>query len=375
MTGKSVLTRGAVIDFLDEIRKPNGNKKSNTKTFEDVVPDALEKLGLKGTLNTTALEKLLVNLILNIYDVEKTENNKKRETAKNRDASLLMFGLLDGYYHTEEKDGKKVNVSSEERNERYLNDSDFIKLDYPGEGTYQEIKIKDKERKTKSNSAQPRPLNKLTKIAGDCKIKISRELFKLIEGGSYKKYMDESQGPDNVVTPINLPKPYYTLDNFSPISESESALADNLADDDTAGKNEGSIAPVPAKIPWRLKLPIILAGIAMVPLISALSIIIYNYLTTPPEIEEIAAKTNILVSPGEKEYLELDIHPNSADWGQLGSKIGNEDLVGITNDWCAVGLDGLGDKDSDSTSIVIWGGKAEPALVTVTVVKPGSRGK
>ena len=234
MKEKFTLTEFNIVYVLDEIRKPNGNKKSNTKTFEDIVPAVWKKLGLGKNPYPIALEKLLINLILNIYDVEKAGNiEEKRETAQNRDASLLMFGLLDGYYHTKEKDGKKVNVLSEERNESYLNDSDFIKLDYPGEGTYQEIKIKDKKRKIKSNSAQPRPLNKLTKIAGGCKKEIGINLFELIKTESYKEYMG------NTETPVDLPKPYYTLENFQPKAlESKSAPTDNSSEDDNIAQEE-----------------------------------------------------------------------------------------------------------------------------------------
>lgn len=250
MAEKGVQTSDVVIDFLDEIRKPNGNKKSNTKTFEDIVPGAWGKLKLEETLDSVALEKLLINLILGIYDVEKATNNEeKRQTAQNRDVSLLMFGLLDGYYHTGEENGKKVDITSEKRYERYLNKGDFIKLDYPGEGTYQEIKAKDKKRNTKSKSAQPRPLNKLTKIAGDCKVEISRKLFELIKDGSYRQYIREVQGTDTVDASIILPKAYYTPNNFSPISEPESSQTDNSAeDDDIAQKESESENPAPESV-------------------------------------------------------------------------------------------------------------------------------
>lgn len=109
MKEKFTLTEFNIVYVLDEIRKPNGNKKSNTKTFEDIVPAVWKKLGLGKNPYPIALEKLLINLILNIYDVEKAESIKeKRETSKNRDISLLMFGLLDGYYHTKEKMAKRL---------------------------------------------------------------------------------------------------------------------------------------------------------------------------------------------------------------------------------------------------------------------------
>ena len=48
------------------------------------------------------LERLLINLILTMYDAgQTTSNEEKRNKAKQRDFSLLMFGLLDKYRHTE----------------------------------------------------------------------------------------------------------------------------------------------------------------------------------------------------------------------------------------------------------------------------------
>ena len=164
------------------------------------------------------------------------------------------------------------------------------------------------------------------------------------------------------------------VDNLQPASTNKLTVEDSTKQED-AEENPPKPAPTPAKIPWRLRLPIILASVVAVSLISVLSILIYQYIVTPPEIKQISAKTEVLVRPGEKEDLALDVYPDSADWGQLSSKIGNKEIVGVTNDWWVVGLDGLGNNDSDNTAIVIWGGKAEPALITVTVVKPGSRGK
>lgn len=81
-----------------------------------------------------------------------------------------------------------------------------------------------------------------------------------------------------------------------------------------------------------------------------------------------------LVHPGSKEDLELDVDPDEADWTQLNFKINNKDIVDVTDDWWAVGLDGLGDKEFDNTSITIWSdGEAEPVSVDVVVEKPGNR--
>ncbi len=94
-----------------------------------------------------------------------------------------------------------------------------------------------------------------------------------------------------------------------------------------------------------------------------------------PLIKTIDAERYILVTPGDKKDLGLEISPAEASIDGLHSKVDNENLVAVTDDWWAVGLDGLGDKDSDDTVIVIWGGEAEPAIVNVIVEKPGSRGK
>ena len=189
-----VLNKDSVKKVLDLLRKPNGNKKSNAKKFEDVVPVAWKKLGLKGNPSPVDLEKLLINLILKLYDVENAEDiEEKPKIAQKRDFSLLSFGLLDGYYHTEEKNGKKVNIPSEERYERYLNDGYFIEFRYSDEGSYQDIKIKDKNRNIIAKSAQPRPLNNLTKIAGECKDEIAKELLKLIKEEKYKQILGSKQ--------------------------------------------------------------------------------------------------------------------------------------------------------------------------------------
>ena len=400
-----VLNKDSVKKVLDLLRKPNGNKKSNAKKFEDVVPVAWKKLGLKGNPSPVDLEKLLINLILKLYDVENAEDiEEKPKIAQKRDFSLLSFGLLDGYYHTEEKNGQKVNIPSEERYERYLNDGYFIEFRYSDEGSYQDIKIKDKNRNIIAKSAQPRPLNNLTKIAGECKDEIAKELLKLIKEEKYKQYIDKSQGTDNTDTPLVLPKPCYTLKNFPPKvseSESESDPTDNPSRDDNIAQEESdpenstgaenfsvqepeedpyvelSIKyPIFINIkmrPWQLKMFIVFI-ITIIVSVCGLSILVYNHIITPPPIEKINVKTNILVHPGSKEDLELDVDPDEADWTQLNFKINNKDIVDVTDDWWAVGLDGLGDKEFDNTSITIWSdGEAEPVSVDVVVEKPGNR--
>lgn len=94
---------------------------------------------------------------------------------------------------------------------------------------------------------------------------------------------------------------------------------------------------------------------------------------TPP-IEEITAKPEIILMPGQKEDLELGVSPDEADWTDLHCKIDNESLVAVTNNWEAVGLEIGPEEDGNATIITIWGGEAEPAIINVTIEKPGGRG-
>lgn len=400
MEEKFVLTNATVISILDDIRKPNGNKKSNTKSFEDIVPIVWKGLGLKGTPNPAALEELLVNLILRLYDVEKTENNEKmRKTAQNRDISLLMFGLLDGYYHTEEKNGKRVNVLSEERYERYLNDGDFIELDYPGEGSYQEIKIKDKERKTKSKSAQPRPLNKLTKIAGVCRVEIGEKLFELIRDKSYKEYMGGMREKDNAETLIDLPKPYYTLENFPPMEISpELGLIDSPDEERTdkthpepkkhmlgilrSGIKKSQLLILSNGIE-KIQLLILISGITIVCVILALTV--YNHSGSEGtvfsgdvsvkehealEVDSIEIlNKNIYLAPGTDAYLEMNIDPDSVQREDL--EYGSSDRTVVTTEkHHIIAHEGWREDADHNIVITVQGGLMAEDKAYVTVINP-----
>lgn len=103
-------------------------------------------------------------------------------------------------------------------------------------------------------------------------------------------------------------------------------------------------------------------------LLSIFLYILYN-MVTHPSIKKIEAKENVLVYIGKTEDLGLDVRPKNADKENLKYKIYNEDIVVKADDWHIVGLDGLGDKNSDETSITIWGGSADPVTIHVEVIR------
>lgn len=373
MNGGNLMSADTINGLLTNMRGPSGTKADgeDNKFFKYYLPDAWEVFGFTCKQDLLSFEAFLIEAITcAIIPKPGTVSKERYKVAMRRkDICLLSFGLLAGYYHTS-KDG--VQYSASERHTQYLqkNMSDFIAITYfdsllPNDYDVDMYQKKAKDIIPKDDERCRRLVAGYLSKENNCQ--------KCLAAG-VKKFIKENEKGEKY---IDLPKPCYTLDNFLP-PNANSAEEDNDGQDEITEKPPKfptSIFSPWARIPWRFKLPIILASIVAVPLISVLSILIYQYKVTPPEIKQISAKTEVLVGPGEKEDLALDVYPDSADWGQLSSKIGNKEIVGVTNDWWVVGLDGLGDNDSDNTAIVIWGGKAEPALITVTVAKPGSRGK
>ncbi|EOS33755.1 hypothetical protein C804_01980 [Lachnospiraceae bacterium A4] len=238
-------------DELDTLRKPNGNKPKREispdekfNTIDDVVPKVWKELGLEGRPKTKLVELLLIGLIedqFGDWDTEKHAQDRRKK-AKMRDVTLLSFGLLDEYYHTD-------IIWSEDRYETYLNKSDFIKLEYPNQGTYQEIKKKNKIRyKAEDKKPQPPPLNSITHIAGDGKEEISKKLYDKLKNDSYKTYWELVDSNESKSTAaMNLPKPCFTIANkFLPINSNNSIIMnDNLDTGDDNNSNGDDLPGTP----------------------------------------------------------------------------------------------------------------------------------
>lgn len=209
--GELVLTKESIISTLDELRISQKNT-----LFTDVVAKEWEKLELKdeSVPNPTLLENLLIQVIENLYDEEKAElAAKKRECAIKHDISLLMFGLLDGYYHTIISQGVKTSVKLSIRYNQYLDTNVYVNLEYANEGTYAEIVVKDM---IEHPGSQNRPLNHITRIATDCKEQIGSALFDLIDSGDYKNCSQDSVFNERTGQRTDLPKPCFTLEKYIP---------------------------------------------------------------------------------------------------------------------------------------------------------------
>lgn len=237
MGEENKLNKATIIPILDKLRKPNGDRPKNgkvspkrkLKTFDDIVSDEWDNLGLEGAPNLKLIELILINAIKELYGDwdQETDETERKKKARMRDANLLSFGLLGGYYHTEEG----ANTWLSDRYEEYLKKTDFVKIDYSGEGSYEEIARKDKIRKP---GKQPRPLGSLTHFVSDGKEEIASKVFDVIHGRIYKDYLDE----DGKVPTFKLPKPCYTSKSFPPPTEqddnpkSASLLVENGVDND-----------------------------------------------------------------------------------------------------------------------------------------------
>lgn len=203
-----------IIPVLDALRtSPKSERK--VKLFEKVAEDAWKALQLEGDPNPILLENMLIETIKGLYDKPDStfaDNNAREMQAQEHDISLLMFGLLDGYYHTKLELRQKVCVPSKIRYRQYLDTGVFLDLKYPGQGTHEEIEKADKQRGRKES----RPLNLIESIAKGCKVKIGVALVDLIQSGAYKNCSREAVFDVGTGQRTDLPKPHYTLENFVP---------------------------------------------------------------------------------------------------------------------------------------------------------------
>jgi len=199
-------------NFLETLRNP-----SKGKSFAIVVEEKWKELGMQDEANPALFEDIIIQVVEKLYNHNNSKLTDKelRKRAKRHDISLLMFGLLDGYYHTKIVGNGKENVAQAERYEQYLHKGDFVKLDYSGQGSYEEIKEATRlQNKQDKSYRQPKPLNALIHIAGECKKEICPALTELIQSGNYEKSTNATFDKETGQR-VDLPKPAYTLKSFS----------------------------------------------------------------------------------------------------------------------------------------------------------------
>lgn len=208
------LNKHNIIPVLDVLRT-SPKSKQETELFEKIAKDKWKTLQLEGEPNPILLENMLIYTIKELYgkpDSTFDDNSARWMQARKHDISLLMFGLLDGYYHTKLDTGQKICVTSKMRYEQYLDTNVFTDLEYPGEGTYKEIEEADK----KCGRKESRPLNLIRSIAGNCKAEIGVALLGLIRSGNYKNCSQGAEFDEETGQRIDLPKARYTLERFGP---------------------------------------------------------------------------------------------------------------------------------------------------------------
>lgn len=229
---------------LEELRKT-----TESKTFKIKTKDVWKRLCPGEKSDAILMENILIDIIETLFP---DKNGKfKRSYAKQHDLCLLMFGLLDGYYHTEVINNREMGVRFEERCNRYLDKSDYIKLEYPNRGTYDEINTWRKEitRICEENNLEepgeiPDPRNAVQQIVGRNKDKISKKLLERINDKSYKEYSRKAEFDEKTRQRKDLPKPRFVLENFSPIENHKFAAIDEYITTNTKNTTnaEDSIA-------------------------------------------------------------------------------------------------------------------------------------
>lgn len=180
------------------------------KTFENIFPQIWETISLEGNPDKKQFEAFMICIIYDFFENARS-NTPENQRAKDLDICLLIFGLLNGYYHTV-VNNNDINIPNKKRYVEYLKSSDYVRLSYPSPTEKDNLNIYDKNSKPRRalEGAQKRYAAYIAiyikKHAKD------KEYFKKIQQAGVKKYIDES------TQEVIYPEPCYTLKNF-PLDE------------------------------------------------------------------------------------------------------------------------------------------------------------
>lgn len=205
--------------LIREIRKPKENSKKMTSEercaqFVCAAETAWSAFDFAGTFCLEYFEAFLLEAIYLKTKVFSSGDTSKASisAARERDSLLLMFGLLQGYYHTEVVGGKRCHVILEDRWERYLNESDFVTLTHlspkytnkPGEKLFSLSKgllIKHDQ-----GATAPEEKDSFVSFLSNHS---KEELQQILEDGKKHFLIENDTGRC-----INYPKPCFTKENF-----------------------------------------------------------------------------------------------------------------------------------------------------------------
>lgn len=200
-------------ELVTRLRKPCSNE-----LFDDIANKAWEILPLQGDPDLVLFEAFLIETICRHTHIDNNEEGSlPRDAAQKRDLALLAFGLLDGYYHTENHSDSKRQVSLDNRRTNYLHKSDYLDLNYPGKYSKSDISKKRSfdpwQTITSFDSRYQKDLKRYLTML------VKRDACTQIMQAGVEKHTQMVTMPDgSTVRQIILPKPCFTKENF-PISD------------------------------------------------------------------------------------------------------------------------------------------------------------
>lgn len=188
--------------LLSQLREFN---MENKEVVDNLLREAQKLFGLGDELDIISLDAFLIQAIMyHVFGSKGEPAQIDKAHAVKRDTYLLALGLLDGYYHIK-NDGSYYTAS--ERHKQYLTDSDYMKLSRFKPSDNLDIDYAQSAPRRRLSTADKRCREKLESLLSD-----NKKCKKCLEEGK-EKYIKKSKNGKKY---IDLPKLYYTLDNFPP---------------------------------------------------------------------------------------------------------------------------------------------------------------
>ena len=339
------------------------------KLFKEIVDENWVLLGFDKQPSLPQFEAFLIDFISRFTKTTEiaTEPPKKADVQK-RDALLLMFGLLDGYYHTGNlgTDKDNVPIPAKVRLAKYIKKSDYIKIKHPGK-KYEEIK-------TTAERTVYKVFRRAFEENKNCTDFFSL-LYKEIKKGMPKKYTSKS--PETITFPngerrIALPKPCFIRNGQEDINCWLKKVFWFIADKFNALYLDAKNSPKRMlKKVW-----IIFALTLVIWKIFQPSIFLFIEEHSSSKVSStidgigVANPEPITLKPNEREKLLISLSPENSDIGELSCIPDDPNIVYIErekNNVYVKANEELNDNKKHTTTITIQGGKAKEVVWEVVV--------